>query len=168
MDQAFSENNNFELLFLVLWIITLLRSALSDYYAAYSGNSLPAFQETYRFHSQESRNLQGAVLDFLTFDDRIFKLSRNVGKKLSPYAAQKPRSARTLPASCRSPKSRMWLYFWKLNIDVILYTKSDLYLFGFQLSVIHFSLYRTFFSALLISTFCLPSKHKPLCVGWWL
>jgi len=44
MDQDICENNKIELMFLIVWIISLLRSDLLDYYTTYNVNSLPTFR----------------------------------------------------------------------------------------------------------------------------
>jgi hypothetical protein len=45
---------------------------------ASSGNFLPTFRETYRFHIQGPRIKKG----FMTLEDGTDRLSRNVGKEL--------------------------------------------------------------------------------------
>jgi len=56
--------------------------ALLGYYAACGGNSLPTFWDNLPVPSSRAKNFE-----FLTVEDGSGRLSRDVGKQLSPNAA---------------------------------------------------------------------------------
>ena len=60
-------------------------SSLLSYYTAYSGNSSPTFRDDLSFQSWPI--VQDFFLDFLTLENGIERLSRNVGKELPVHAA---------------------------------------------------------------------------------
>jgi hypothetical protein len=65
--------------------------AFLGYYAAYSGNSLPTFRDNILVPSsrvENSRIKWSRFLGFVTLEDGIDRLSRNVGKELPLHAVQ--------------------------------------------------------------------------------
>ena len=71
----------------------------------YSGNSLPTFLDDLLVQYSKVKNPCCLLLWFLTLEDWIYRLSRNVGKELQLLAVQKPMGAQFSSVSRR--KSEM-------------------------------------------------------------
>ena len=92
------------------WMITAIILAVC---AARSVNSLPTFRDNYRSGCPKNEHYS-LLLVFLTLEDGTDKLSRNVGKELPLFAAERARRAQFSATSWRKSEitHHLMLFEW--------------------------------------------------------